>query len=167
MALLIVDIAPGPEMLTKHLQLTFSMVWIIVVGNIITVLVCFAIIGQLVKITLVRGSIIIPVLLLLVFLGSFAANNDFADIIVMLIFGVLGYFMVLFRWPRPPFILGLVLGSLSERYLFLSVQRYGADWLMFPGVMAIMLLMLVALAYGLLQSRHATAHSLRDRGDEL
>lgn len=166
MALLIVDIAPGPEMLTRHLELTFSMVWIIVIANIITVIVCFGIVEQIAKITLVRGSLIIPFLFLLVFLGSFAANNNFSDIVLMLIFGILGYLMVLFQWPRPPLVLGLVLGGLSERYLFLSVQRYGADWLLFPVVMGLLVLMLIVLAYGVLQNRHNVVHDPRGLNDE-
>ncbi|MFQ5851049.1 MAG: tripartite tricarboxylate transporter permease [Candidatus Binatia bacterium] len=160
-AFLIVDLEPGPEMLSKHLDVTFSMVWIIVVANIITVAASFVFLDHLAKITLVRGSLIIPFLLLLIFLGSFATNNDFGDIVVMLLFGLLGYLMVLFRWPRPPLILGLVLGGLSERYLFISVQRYKAEWLTFPGVIVILLLMLAALTYPLVQARYARRRAAR------
>ena len=123
-AFLIMDLEPGPDMLTKHLDVTFSLVWIIVIANIITVAVSLVFLNQLAKITLVRGSLIIPFLLVLIFLGSFATNNHFADIVVMLLFGILGYFMVFCNWARPPLILGLVLGGLSERYLFITVQRY-------------------------------------------
>jgi TctA family transporter len=148
-AFLIMDLEPGPDMLSKHLDVTFSLVWIIVVANIITVAVSFLFLDQLAKITLIRGSLVIPFLLVLIFLGSFATNNDFSDILVMLLFGILGYLMVLCRWARPPLILGLVLGGLSERYLFITVQRYRADWLAFPGVIIILLLMIAALFYPL------------------
>ncbi|MGH7927340.1 MAG: tripartite tricarboxylate transporter permease, partial [Candidatus Binatia bacterium] len=154
---------PGPEMLTKHLDVTFSMVWIIVIANIITVAASFLFLDYLAKITLVRGSLIIPSLLVLIFLGSFATNNDFSDIIVMLLFGLLGYAMVLFHWARPPLILGLVLGALTERYLFISVQRYGADWLAFPGVIVILLFILAAFVYPLLQARYRTTKKAAPR----
>ncbi|MDX1488608.1 MAG: tripartite tricarboxylate transporter permease, partial [Acidiferrobacterales bacterium] len=165
-AFLMVDLEPGPDMLTEHLDVTFSMVWIIVIANIITVAASFLLLDYLAKITLVRGSLIIPCLLVLIFLGSFATNNDFGDIILMLLFGILGYAMVLFRWPRPPLILGLVLGELSERYLFISVQRYGGEWLTFPGVLVILLFIAAALIYPLAQARAGKRKPMERGSDE-
>ena len=54
-AFIILGLNPGPEMLTTKLHVTFSMVWVIVVSNIITVLLSLAFLDQLAKITLVRG----------------------------------------------------------------------------------------------------------------
>jgi hypothetical protein len=45
-----------------------------------------------------------------------------------------------FKWPRPPLILGLVLGDIIERYMFISVERYGIEWLKRP-VVALMFIM--------------------------
>ena len=151
-AFLIQGIVPGPDMLIPearggHLGLTFSFVWIIVVSNIITVTICLLFLNQLVKITYVRGSVIIPIILLLIYLGTFAEKNAFADLILMLVFGVLGWVMQRFDWPRPPFILGLVLGSLAESRLFLSVQNYGLHWLLRPSVLVIMALTLAGAIY--------------------
>lgn len=42
------------------------------------------------------------------------------------------------RWPRPPLILGLVLGALIERYMSISFLRYGMDWALRPGVMVLL-----------------------------
>ena len=39
-----------------------------------------------------------------------------------------------FKWPRPPLVLGLVLGDTIERYMFISVERYGLSWLLRPVV---------------------------------
>ena len=110
-AFLIVGLTPGPDMLTKHLDVTLAMVWILVISNILAAGVAFLFLSQLVKLTFVRGNLLIPFLVVFVFLGAFSANNHFADIVVACVFGVLGYFMVLFGWPRAPFVLGLVLGT--------------------------------------------------------
>ncbi|NIO06695.1 MAG: hypothetical protein GTO40_01420, partial [Deltaproteobacteria bacterium] len=112
-AFLILGLNPGPEMLTKDLNITFSMVWVIVISNIITVIISLAFLDQLAKITTVRGVLLIPFLLLLIYLGAFATNNHIGDMLVMVLFGLLGYIMVLFQWPRPPLVLGLVLGHLA------------------------------------------------------
>ncbi|MBI2304972.1 MAG: tripartite tricarboxylate transporter permease [Chloroflexi bacterium] len=150
---LIQGLVPGPNMLTKHLDLTFAMVWIIVVSNIITVGVCFLFLQQLARITLVRGGLLIPFILLLVYLGGFTATNSFGDLVVVLAFGLLGYLMVLFNWPRPPLILGLVLGGLAEKYLWLSTDRYGTEWLTRPIVLILALLIVMALIYPLWEQR--------------
>jgi TctA family transporter len=71
----------------------------------------------------------------------------------MLIFGAIGYLMVLVHWPRPPLILGLVLGNLAERYFGVIYQRYGFEWLLRPGVIIIMVLIVAALAWPIYQDR--------------
>jgi putative tricarboxylic transport membrane protein len=148
-AFIIQGIVPGPDLLNpaKYLPLTFSFVWILIIANIITVAVCFLFLNQLAKITFVKGTFLIPFLLLLIYLGSFTVKNSFGDILVTLIFGALGWFMVKFDWQRPPLLLGLVLGGIAENNLFIATRIYGATWLMHPGVIVIGLLMLVGLLY--------------------
>jgi TctA family transporter len=154
---LIMGIMPGPDMLTKHLALTFSMVWTLVIANVITVVLCLVVLDQLAKLTYVRGNLIIPFVLLLVFVGSYTANGQISDLIVTLIFGVLSYFMVLFGWPRPPFVLGFVLGKVIETYLFISMTRYGFSWLTHPIVVALIVLMALVIAYPYMQQRRRSA----------
>src|SRR5918992_1565257 len=134
-AFMIMGLVPGPDMLSKHLAVTYSMVWTLVIANIITVVLSLAVLDQLAKVTYIRGGLIIPFVLLLVFVGSYTANGQIADLIVTFLFGVLGYLMVLWGWPRPPLVLGLVLGKLVETYLFISVSRYGFAWLAHPLVL--------------------------------
>ena len=150
---LIMGIMPGPEMLTKHLAVTFSMVWTLVIANIVTVLLCLAILNHLAKIIYVRGGVIIRFVLFLIFVGSYTANGQIADLLVTFVFGLLGYFMVLYGWPRPPLVLGFVLGKLIETYLFISVSRYGFAWLKHPIVLLLMLLTIFVIAYPFLQER--------------
>jgi TctA family transporter len=131
-AFLIQGIVPGPDMLNpaKHLTLTFSFVLIIIVSNIITVAVCFLFLKQLAKITNIRGALLIPFLLLLIYLGGFTAKNSFGDMIMMLIFGA-SVGSVQFDWQRPPLLVGLVLGTITERN-FDFHQGGGAGWLTHP-----------------------------------
>jgi len=155
-AFIIQGLVPGPPMLIPesqggHLTLTFSLVWIVVVSNIITVAACFLFLNQLAKITTVRPSLVIPFVLLLVYLGGFAENNAFGDLIVVLFFGALGWVMAQLEWPRPPLVLGLVLGRLAENSLFLTTDNYGLAWLRFPSVLIIFALILVGTFYPLWQ----------------
>jgi TctA family transporter len=152
-AFIIQGLTPGPDMLTKHLSITYSMVWIMVIANLITVTACFLFLAQLVRITQIKGSYIIPVLLVLIVLGGYTATNQFADVWVMLFFGALGWIMVELDWPRPPLVLGLVLGRLAENYLFLSVSRYELGWLLRPGVLVGLAIIVVAVFYPLIAPR--------------
>lgn len=153
-AFIIQGIVPGPDLLDpdKHLTLTFSFVWIIVVSNIITVAVCLLFLNQLAKITFVKGTFLIPFLLLLVYLGGFAVNNAFGDIVMVVIFGAVGWLMVRFDWQRPPLLLGLVLGGIAENNLFIATKVYGAGFLMRPGVLVISMLILAGLFYPMFQA---------------
>lgn len=156
-ALLIVGLQPGPEMLKQHLDVTFAMVWILILSNFIVAALCFMILNRLAALTFVRGSLLIPFLLLLVFIGSFTANNDLSDLVTTLIFGVVGYLMVLYGWPRPPLVLGLILGKIAENYLWISVAAYGAKWLLFPNVLILIALTIFTVAYPTIKERMGKA----------
>jgi putative tricarboxylic transport membrane protein len=152
-AFIIQGIVPGPDLLNpaKHLTLTFSFVWIIVITNIITVAICFLFLNQLAKITFVKGTYLIPFLLLLIYLGGFAVKNSFGDMFLVLLFGALGWLMVKFDWQRPPLLLGLVLGGIAENNLFIASRIYGWTWLLHPAVLVIAAIILIGNFYPYLQ----------------
>jgi Tripartite tricarboxylate transporter TctA family/Tripartite tricarboxylate transporter TctB family len=156
-AFIIQGIVPGPDMLIPppkgKLDLTFSFVWVIILSNFITVAICFLFLNTLAKVTQVRGSLIIPLILLLIYLGAFAEKNAFQDMIVVLFFGGLGWIMEKFQWPRPPVLLGLVLGPLAENRLFLSSDNYGIAWIWRPGVLIIFAVTLVGILYPVIKRK--------------
>ena len=128
-AFLIHGLVPGPEMLTTRLDVTYTLVWSVAIANILGAGICFTFANQLAKVALVRIGILAPVVLAITYIGAFQGSRQWGDIYALLLFGVIGWIMKRLRWPRPPLILGFVLGGLVERYMFISVERYGADWL--------------------------------------
>lgn len=154
-AFIMQGIVPGPDMLdpAKYLTLTFSLVWVIVVSNLITVVVAFLFLRQLANITQVKGSYLIPFVLLLIYIGGFAVENSLGDMLLVFIFGVIGWLMVQFNWPRPPMVLGLVLGDIAESNFFIAMSTYGLGWLLHVGVIIIFLLIVGVLVYSILQAR--------------
>ena len=147
-------LVPPPK---GKLDLTFSFVWVIIISNFITVAVCFLFLNTLAKVTQVRGSLIIPLILLLIYLGAFTEKNAFQDMIVVLFFGGLGWIMEKLHWPRPPVLLGLVLGPLAENRLFLASDNYGMAWTWRPGVLIIFAVTLVGILYPLIKKKRSTA----------
>lgn len=144
-AFLIHGIVPGPKMLTEHLDVTYTMVWSVAIANIIGAGLCFAFAGELAKIATIRSGILVPVVLAIVFLGAFQGQQSWVDLYVLIIFGTLGWLMKRLRWPRPPLVLGFVLGGLIERYLFISISRWEFDWLLRPIVVIILAITVLSL----------------------
>ena len=128
-AFLIQGITPGPSMLTKHLDLTYTIVWSLTLANVFGTLICFAFANQFGRLATLRYTLLLPTIMALVYIGAFEGQHDWGDIIALLIFGTVGWIMKRCGWPRPPLVLGFVLGTLIERYMFISVQRYGWEWL--------------------------------------
>jgi TctA family transporter len=150
-AFLIHGLVPGPEMLTKHLDLTYSMVWSIAIANILGSGLCFAFSGQLAKIATLRYTLFMPCVLSLVYIGAFESTRNWGDLYSLLFFGLLGWAMKHFKWPRPPFVLGFILGDVIERYMFISIERYGVSWMLRPVVIIMFTMAGLSLLRPLLQ----------------
>ncbi len=134
-AFLVHGLVPGPDMLTKNLDITYSMVWSIAIANILGSGLCFAFSGQLAKLATLRFTLIMPCVLSLIYIGAFEASRSWGDLFSLLFFGLLGWAMKHFRWPRPPLVLGFILGGILERYMFISIERYDVAWLVRPFVL--------------------------------
>lgn len=158
-AFLIHGIVPGPKMLTEHLDLTYTMVWSVAIANILGAGLCFAFADKLAKIATIRAGILVPIVLAIVFLGAFQGHKSWTDLYVLLIFGTLGWLMKRLRWPRPPLVLGFVLGGLIESYLFISINRWEFDWLLRPVVIVIFAITLLSLCLPLFKRLRATRNA--------
>jgi TctA family transporter len=150
-AFLIHGLVPGPDMLTKHLDITYTMVWSIAVANIVGAGLCYAFSPQFAKLATLRYTLILPAVLGVVYIGAFEASRSWGDLIALLMFGVLGWVMKQNKWPRPPLVLGLVLGDTIERYMFISIERYGFSWLWRPVVVVLLAIAILGVIRPLLQ----------------
>lgn len=148
-----VGIQPGPDMLTSQLNLTFAVIWTLTLSNIIAVALCMALARPLAKACFVPFYTLVPPIVVFVFIGAFAANFSSYDLVAFLCFSFLGFLMRRYGWPRPPLILGLVLGKKMELYLWLSVARFGMEWLLRPGVIALLVLVAASFAFPVWRER--------------
>jgi TctA family transporter len=147
-AFLIQGLTPGPEMLTTHLNITFSLVWTLVIANIVAGLMLLPMTHWIAALAFIRGHLLFPAVMLFVLMGSWVENNHMADWICLIVFGILGYLMRLSGFPRPPLILGFVLGPVMENAYFLTTQSYRTqEWLARP--ICIVLILLIVLTIGL------------------
>jgi TctA family transporter len=149
-AFLIHGLIPGPDMLHKNLNVTYSMVWSIALANILGAGMCYAFSPQFAKVALLRYTLICPAVMGIIYIGAFESSRSWGDLYALLFFGVVGWVMKQFKWPRPPLILGLVLGDIIERYLFISIGRYGIDWMSRPLVIVLFAMAVIGLMRPLL-----------------
>jgi putative tricarboxylic transport membrane protein len=130
---------PGPEMLTKHLDVTYSIIWTLTIAHIMAAVICLSSSAMFAKLATVRVGILVPLVLSIIYLGAFDGSQSWGDLYSMAIFGAIGWVMKQLDWPRPPLILGLVLGSMFERYYFISNQIYGLRFFTRPVVAVVLL----------------------------
>ncbi|MFQ5827498.1 MAG: tripartite tricarboxylate transporter permease, partial [Dehalococcoidia bacterium] len=152
-AFITIGIKPGPEMLTTHLDFTFAVIWTLVIANIMAASICLGLTKPIARACFLPFHMIVPLILVFIFIGAFAANFNQADLLALMVVSLLGYFMKRFGWPRAPLVVGVVLGSRMEMYLWLSIARYGLEWLLRPGVLGLSLLVLGTLLYPVIQKR--------------
>ena len=148
-ALLAWGYLPGPEMLKKNADVIYSVVWLQGISGIIGTLIGFFLAAQLAKLAEVRYTFMVPIMFIFILMGAFSVHRDPIDLLVVIAFGILGYFMRRFGYPRPAMILGLVLGDLMEKYLYRSVASYGFSWLARPAVVALLMLAALSLFFTL------------------
>jgi hypothetical protein len=144
-AFLLHGLTPGPEMLTKNLAVTYSIIWSLTLAHVFGTMICLLGARHLAKFAEMRHQILLPLVVPIVLVATFQATRSWGDLYFLLGFGIVGWIMKRLGWPRPPMVLGFVLGPIFERYLFLSNQIYGTSWMLRPVVIAIAVLIVWAL----------------------
>lgn len=115
-ALIIHGITPGPGLITNHPELFWGLVMSFWIGNLILVILNIPLVGLWVRLLLIPYSLLFPAILFFICIGTFSAASSVFDIWMVLMFGVVGYFLRLLTLPAAPLILGFVLGPLMEEH---------------------------------------------------
>ena len=153
--LILTGITPGPLMLTRHLDLTVSMVYTIAFANLVVVPIMLYFAPTLCRISVVPPNILAPVVVAIVSLAALAAAGNLGDLGAVLAFGLLGVFMKRYGWPRPPILIAVALADILERFLWISVSNYGWGMLLRPQFLAILAFMVAVTLFSLRAQRGA------------
>jgi len=127
-------LTPGPEMLTKHLDVTYTIIWSLTLAHVIGALICLMSSRWLARVSMIPVSILLPIVISVVFIAAYEGSHSIGDLFCLMIFGIVGWIMKRLEWPRPPMVLGIVIGGTFERYLYISTSLYGAAWMLRPVV---------------------------------
>ncbi|HEX9462847.1 MAG TPA: tripartite tricarboxylate transporter permease [Alphaproteobacteria bacterium] len=130
-AFLLHGITPGPTLLVQKPEMFWGIITSMFIGNVILLVLNLPLIGLFVKITLLPPKVLAPLILLVCLVGAYGVNNNPIDILVMTVFGVVGYLMEKFRYPPAPLILAFVLEPMMEASLRQSLIMARGDFATF------------------------------------
>ncbi|MFL4477909.1 tripartite tricarboxylate transporter permease [Paeniglutamicibacter sp. ORCA_105] len=126
-ALLIQGVTPGPQLITEQPDLFWGVVNSMYIGNILLLIMSIPLVGLFVKILRIRGAILAPITALITMLGAYTIRNSMFDVMLVVLFGALGYLMKKFGFEPGPLVLAFVLGSLLESSLRRSLLVLEGD----------------------------------------
>jgi TctA family transporter len=159
-ALTLHGITPGPELLQNELTLVFVLIWSLFLSNWLTSALGLVVAGGVSRVTLVSAQLLVPLIGLLVVLGALAYRSSFGDLVLTMLFGIVGYTMKANGWPRVSFVIALVLASLFETNLMLTLRLHELgriDLLGRPLLLVLVAMLAVTLLWPLLRKSSRTS----------
>lgn len=130
-AMTIHGIQSGPLFVSQHPQIAYGIYAAYLLAHPLMVLICAFGARLFLRVVTVPKTMLIPNVLVLCVIGAFALNNIMEDVVVLLIFGLVGYALVKARFPLAPLILGLILGDQIEVNLLRAIMSDPNPWLFF------------------------------------
>jgi putative tricarboxylic transport membrane protein len=120
-------IQPGPQLFTNQPQLVWTLIASLYIGNVILLVLNLPLVGIWVKLLQIPRPYLYAGILTFAAFGAFAVNFAIADIVILLVIGVLGYFMRRFGYPIAPLVVGMILGPMGEAQLRKALQLSQGD----------------------------------------
>jgi putative tricarboxylic transport membrane protein len=169
-ALMVHGVSAGPLLMSQHPEIFWGVIASMYVGNIMLILLNLPLIGIWVKVLKVPSKVLMPIILLCCLIGSYANSNNSADIIIMVVFGILGYILRKLRYELAPLIMALVLGPMVESNFRNALAMSNGSFSIFfqKPISAIFLIItaLLLLSTGLSSYRKTKTRIVEETGDD-
>jgi TctA family transporter len=153
--LLIWGLQPGPLLFVEQKDFVWGLIASMYMGNIVGLLIVLTCVPVFAAILRIPFSVIAPIILVLCAIGAYTVHNSTMDVFLMVVFGILGYFMKKTNYPMAPMVLAIVLGDKAEESFRQSLLGSGGSLSIFfsnPLVTTIMVLGLIALFWSVISS---------------
>ena len=138
---------PGPRLLLDHEDIIYGLIMALSLSCVLASIVGLSISRYLVMVTRVDVHYLAPVVISIALIGAYALQSSFGDVVVAMVFGIIGYFMVRFDYPRITLVIALVLGGIVERSYHQSLMMSGGSHgIFFTRPVADFLLVLIAIS---------------------
>ena len=112
--LLIWGLQPGPLLFTEQKDFVWGLIASMYLGNIVGLIVVLTTVPWWAAILRIPFSIIAPVIVVICAVGAYTVHNSMLDVVLMLVFGLMGYAFKKLKYPLAPLVLALVLGDMAE-----------------------------------------------------
>lgn len=114
-ALMVQGLQPGPLLFTEKAVDVYAIFIGLLLANIVMAVLGYSLIRFFVKVTNVPNTVLLPVILLMTFVGTYSYGNSMEDVYVMVVSGILGYFLNKMGFSMSAVILGIILGGMAEQ----------------------------------------------------
>ncbi|MBD3666276.1 tripartite tricarboxylate transporter permease [Sulfitobacter aestuariivivens] len=161
------QIEVGPAMLQNNLDITYSIVWLLALANVVGTVICIAASGGIAKLTTIRFALLAPFLFMIISFAAFQSGQNLMDLVALFAIGLLGILMRRFDWSRPAFLIGFVLSSPAETYANQAIQiaqsRFrksmgeGLEYIFSPIVIVLLVITVISVVLGLRQAKNILA----------
>ncbi len=128
-ALMIHGVQPGPELISKHPEVFWGLIASMYVGNLILLVLNLPLVGLFVNLLRMPYIYLAPTVLVICLIGIYSVNASSFDLIVMVVFGVLGYVLRKAGFDVAPLLLAVVLGDRIEVSLRRALIIADGNWL--------------------------------------
>ncbi|MBI4490725.1 MAG: tripartite tricarboxylate transporter permease [Deltaproteobacteria bacterium] len=146
-AFLLHGIQPGPLLFSRNLDIVYTIFAGGIIANLLILVSGLLTVRFFVRALQIPDAILGPFIVAFCLVGAYALRNDMADVWIMTIFGILGYFMRRYDYPIPPLVLGLILGPLAEDYFMTSMYSHHGDASVFITRLVSGLLIVTSVAF--------------------
>jgi putative tricarboxylic transport membrane protein len=137
---------PGPFLFKEHPDVAWGVIASFYIGNVILLILNLPLIGLWVKVLKIPYGLLFGVILAFMMVGAYSVSNSTFDILIMILFGVIGYILRKLDFPLAPIVLTLILGPLMERSLRTALDMSQGDMAIFlESPIAVVLLALAVL----------------------
>jgi TctA family transporter len=153
--LLIWGLQPGPLLFVEQKDFVWGLIASMYLGNLVGLIIVLTCVPLFAAILRIPFSIIAPVILVICAIGAYTVHNSAFDVVLMMVFGIVGYAMKKTGYPLAPMVLAIVLGDKAEEAFRQSLLASGGNLGVFfsNGLVAtIMVLGLIALFWGVIAS---------------
>ncbi len=123
------DVIPGPLLFKTSGALVYAILATFIVANIAFFLIEYFGLPLFTKMLSIPSTLLLPVVIVCCFVGSYCANNNVLDIFIMVLFGVLGYILKKHKYPLAPLVVGFILAPSLETYLRRSLMKTDGSFL--------------------------------------
>ena len=130
-ALIMKGIAPGPSLIAEHPDIFWGLVASFIIGNVLLVIWHIPFIRIWVQLLTIPFHLLYPAVMVMICMGVYSIHSSATDVLLLLVFGGLGYGMRLLGFQPAPLLVGLVLGPLMEEHLRRSLIVSRGDFLVF------------------------------------